>query len=87
MFRTSMALFSLSLLVACGEVIDERRSSVTVYGDSYTVVTQTIKTGSRSYEVSRVRVGSRTQQCLVNSPRSCEAAAKDLLNPVSRSER
>jgi hypothetical protein len=69
------------LLAGCGEVIDVRESTVQYMGDTYTVRTETVRSGSRTYDVSRVRVGARTATCLVNSPGDCEAAVARAKTP------
>jgi hypothetical protein len=63
------------LLAGCGEVIDVRESTVNYQGESYPVRTETVRSGGRTYDVSRVRVGARTEQCIIDSPGDCEAAA------------
>ncbi|MEM6888465.1 MAG: hypothetical protein AAF636_10045 [Pseudomonadota bacterium] len=64
----------LTILTACGEVIDTRTSTVTYQGRPYTVVTETIQTGSETYDVSRVQVRGGSRTCIVDSPGDCEAA-------------
>lgn len=82
--RTYLILMSTALAAACAEVVDERQSTITVQGKSYPVITQTLRSGNRTYDVSRVRTGVLNRQCDINLTGDCEAAAREALNPANR---
>jgi len=79
----SLAVLSLLLTAACSQVTAERQSSVTVQGETYPVVTKTMQSGSRTFEVSNVRVGGMIRQCNASLRGSCEAAVTEALNPLN----
>lgn len=72
--KTTAPLFAIFLfsLSACGEVIAERQSTVEVNGFQFPVRTQTVRTGGRTYDVSRVRVNSVWRQCDISLRGDCE---------------
>lgn len=82
-----LLLLPVMLLNACGEVLNVRTSTVEYLGRSYTVTTETIQSGNRTYDVSRVRVNGRTVTCLVDSPGDCEAAVEQAINAVKGGDR
>lgn len=70
--------FAVVLSVAgCGNVVDEQRSTINVDGKTYPLVTQTVESGGRAYEVSYVIVKNERRQCIPESPGDCAAAARE----------
>lgn len=73
-------LFCASLVAACAEVSNERLSTVTVNGKEYPVKTQTVQSGGRTFDVSRVRVENLNPQCDLSLSNDCEAVVKEVLS-------
>lgn len=80
--RTAVVLSTIFLVTACGDVVNERTSTVTVRGATFPVVTQTINNGGRTYDVSRVSVNNTTRLCDLQLTGDCESAVRtELDNP------
>ena len=76
MFVRIFLILSFSAIAACASVSNERLSTFTVHGEDYRLRTQTITTGSRTFDTSSVWVRGMWRQCLPASPGSCEAAVR-----------
>ncbi|WP_298839116.1 hypothetical protein [uncultured Roseobacter sp.] len=76
MFLRIFLILSFSALAACASVSNERTSTYTVDGQVYPLRTQTVTSGSRTFDTSSVRVRGMWFQCLPASPGSCEAAVR-----------
>ncbi|MEM1352789.1 MAG: hypothetical protein AAGF27_10615 [Pseudomonadota bacterium] len=74
------ALFALTLCVACADAGPEQLSTITVDGEQYTVVTQTVTEGNRTFDASRVRVNNIERPCDIALSGDCAAAVRKELN-------
>lgn len=61
----------------CSQVISEQQSTITVDGRTFPLITQTMQSGDRTFEVSFVVVKNQRRQCLKDSPGDCEAATRE----------
>lgn len=82
MHKTYIFLTSCAFIAACAEVSNERTSSIVVDGETYTVVTDTVTEGNRTFDVSRVRVDNRELMCDLALSGDCESIVREELeNP------
>lgn len=77
MLRKLTVIVAMVSVAACSTVIDERRSSIVVDGKTFPLVTQTIQSGDRTYEVTYVIAKNERRLCIPDSPGDCEGAAKE----------
>jgi hypothetical protein len=75
----------LLALGACGNVIDEQRTTAVLpdgyyKGERYEIVTQTVQGRNGTYDRTRVQYWGRTEVCRIESPRDCEKAARRLID-------
>jgi len=77
MVRKLLGLATVLLVAACAQVTNERRSTIDVDGRTFPLVTQTVQSGNRTYDVSYVIVKNERRQCRPESPGDCEATAKE----------
>lgn len=79
------ALSSLALLCACAEIISEERETLVLQsgfekGTSYQLITQTVSNGTDTYQRNFVQYRGLRSICLADSPPSCEAEARRLID-------
>ena len=79
------SVIAVLLLAACGEVVDERRTTAVLdsgyyAGERYDIVTRTIEGRNGTFDQTRVQYWGRSAPCILDSPGDCEKAARRLID-------
>jgi len=80
-----LGLACLSMLWACGPVLEETRTTKQLTsgyyaGESYDLVTRVIDGPNGPYKQTRVVYWNRSAPCILDSPGDCEKAARRMID-------
>lgn len=80
-----MALASLTILVSCTTIVDEKTTTAVLSsgfnaGTEYQIRTRQLQGSGGTYTQTSVVYRGVSQVCILDSPGDCESAARDLID-------